>query len=171
MPGRISPSLYDGEEGKGNLPAPGPPLRLLAKCYGAQRKKGAFSDSPQSLLTAWSEARGFGWEVVGPAHPCSWSPPEGWKKRNFPEDLGSPQGSKSLQPQGPLQLLGKAVGEEAGRREFPWGLDRWEVGTEQQTGRQNSLVLIAWLRSCAPAPTGFGPSLCLCSMGVGLQSL
>lgn len=49
-----------GRKGRGIFPAPGPPLRLLAKCYRAQRKKGAFSDSPQSLLTAWSEARGFG---------------------------------------------------------------------------------------------------------------
>lgn len=55
--------------GREIFPAPGPPLRLLAKCYGAQRKKGAFSDSPQSLLTAWSEARGFGLGGSGASTP------------------------------------------------------------------------------------------------------
>ena len=71
-----------------------------------------------------------------------------------------------------LQLLGKAEGEEECRKEgIPLGSDG--VGGGRQNSRRvgRTLFLIAWLRSCATHPPASGLSLCLRSMGVGLQSL
>ena len=60
------------------------PLGFLQSATGPRGRKG-LSQTPHSLCSQPGvRPEALGWEVVGPAHPCSWSPPEGWKKREFP---------------------------------------------------------------------------------------
>lgn len=104
-----------------------PSLGSLQRAAGPRGGKGLSQtphSSPHSRLDPGQ--RLWGWDIVGPAPPSSWPPPEGGRRGNFPEDLGSPlRKQEPSSPKGPLQLLGKE--RRGGRREFPQDLAWWEA--------------------------------------------